>query len=96
MATQLFMKGADGGVAEAWVEAERVAAMVSNGWFFSMEDLKNAEVPESKAPSKEEADTNNTGKLSNKEVRQAAKKAGIETWETDRIKTLKGILGYDI
>ena len=38
--------------------------------------------------SKDEADTNETGKLSNLEIRAAAKEAGIEDWETGRIKGL--------
>lgn len=41
----------------------------------------------------EDVDTNNTGKLSTDEVRQAAKEAGIEGWDKKRIKTLKAELG---
>jgi hypothetical protein len=40
-------------------------------------------------------DTNDTGKLSVDEVREAAKAAGIEGWDTKRIKTLKRELGVD-
>ncbi|MBL4800223.1 MAG: hypothetical protein JKY50_22735 [Oleispira sp.] len=39
-----------------------------------------------------EADTNNTGKLSVKEVRAAAEEAGIEDFATARIATLKAKL----
>jgi hypothetical protein len=41
---------------------------------------------------KEEADTNNTGKLSVKEIRAAAEEAGIEDFATARIKTLEAKL----
>jgi hypothetical protein len=47
------------------------------------------------APTKEEADTNGTGLLSNSEVRAAAEKAGIEGFKTKRIKALKVELGYE-
>jgi hypothetical protein len=40
----------------------------------------------------QKADTNNSGKLSTDEVRAAAKEAGIENWETGKIKTLKSKL----
>lgn len=48
-----------------------------------------------KAPTKEKADTNNSGKLSVDEVRAAAKEAGIEGYDKKRIKTLKAELGYE-
>lgn len=51
--------------------------------------------PTGEIPTREEADLNNSGKLSNTEVREAAKKAGIDDWETARIKTLKDKLGYE-
>ena len=41
---------------------------------------------------KEDADTNESGKLSADEVRAAAKEAGIEGYETKRINTLKAEL----
>jgi hypothetical protein len=41
----------------------------------------------------EEIDTNDSGKLSSDEVRQAAKEAGIDGWEKKRINTLKKELG---
>lgn len=41
---------------------------------------------------KEEADTNDTGKLSPDEIRAAAKEAGIEKHATARIKTLEAAL----
>lgn len=43
---------------------------------------------------KEQADTNKSGKLSTEEVRQAAKKAKISGWDKKRIKTLKAELGW--
>lgn len=47
------------------------------------------------AKTKEEADTNKSGKLSPEEVRAAAKEANIEGWKDKRINTLKKELGYD-
>ena len=46
-------------------------------------------------PTKVEADTNQSGKLSSNEVRDAAKKAGIEGYSSKRIKSLKVELGYE-
>lgn len=48
-----------------------------------------------KAPTKEQADTNKSGKLSNKEVREAAKLAGIDNYSKARISNLKKELGYE-
>lgn len=42
-----------------------------------------------------EGDINGDGELTNDEVRQTAKSAGIQKWETSRISTLKRELGYD-
>lgn len=57
------------------VNAVDVAHLLDNGYFAS-EELASA-------------DSNETGKLSNDEIRDAAKEAGIEDWETARIATLK-------
>lgn len=66
----------------ARVKYERLQNHLDAGWTTSP------------APTEDQADTNNSGKLSAKEVREAAKEAGIENWETARIKTLKEALGY--
>lgn len=47
-----------------------------------------------KTPQEVYADKNDSGKLSNEEIRMAAKEAGLENWEKGRIKTLKEALGY--
>jgi len=70
------------------VEASRLHAHLANGCVVDPKEL-NA------APSKSEADTNNTGRLSNKEIRAAAEKANIEGFDTKRITALKTELGYD-
>ena len=44
-------------------------------------------------PTFEQVDTNKSGKLSNDEIRQAAKDTGIDGWESKQIKTLKKTLG---
>lgn len=63
------------------VSASQVKEYKDNGWFSSLDEAN--------------ADTNDSGKLSNDEVRQAAKEAGLENWESGRIKGLKRDLGYD-
>lgn len=42
----------------------------------------------------EEIDTNQSGKLSNKEIREAAQKAGIVDWDKKRISNLLKELGH--
>ena len=44
-------------------------------------------------PTFEQVDTNQSGKLSNDEIRKAAFDAGIDGWESKQIKTLKKTLG---
>lgn len=58
---------------------------IINGEFVAESDIIEADF--------EEIDTNNSGKLSNKEVRAAAEKAGIESFDKKMIKTLKKELG---
>ena len=70
---------------EAKIPPEQLQEHLTNGW----------SVTEFETPTKEEADTNGTGKLSNKEVRAAAEKAGIAGFDTKRIKALKVELGYE-
>ena len=99
MATQLFKKNESGGFESTWAQAERVAGMLASGWCVDKKepcgDKVDAQEETSYFPTKEEADTNKTGKLSNKEVRQAAKLAGIEDWQKIRVGKLKELLGYD-
>jgi len=57
----------------------------SEGWGDAWDILK--------AEKSDKIDTNDSGALSADEVRQAAKEAGIEGWDTKRIKTLKSELG---
>lgn len=45
-------------------------------------------------PSFEDIDSNDSGKLSSEEVREAAKDAGIDGWENKRIKTLLKEMGH--
>lgn len=52
----------------------------------------NQQPEESDPVTKEEADTNDSGKLSSQEIRAAAQEAGIEGYETKRIKTLEAEL----
>ncbi len=78
---------------------EDVDQALSAGWVLHPKDLaEEKEVESPLAPFIEDAtfnevDTNNSGKLSTEEVREAAKKEGIEGWESKRIKTLKKELG---
>jgi hypothetical protein len=63
------------------VEAKAVDSYLKQGYVKSLSELK--------------ADTNKSGKLSNEEIRQAAKEAGLDNWEKGRIKGLKEALGYE-
>jgi len=63
------------------VSARQVKEYLSKGWFSTLDEA--------------EADKNDSGKLSNEEIRQAAKEAGLDNWETGRIKGLKEALGYE-
>ncbi len=67
--------------------ANQVQQRIAEGWVSNPRKLY-------KAPDEESADTNGTGKLSNKEIRLAAQTAGIEDWDTARITRLKKELGY--
>lgn len=62
------------------VSAQEVDEYLSKGYF--------------KTPEEVAADLNDSGKLSNEEIRQAARDAGIDNWEKARINTLKEALGY--
>jgi hypothetical protein len=66
---------------------------LENGWCLDPNDIGKEEVKE--APTKEEADINESGKLNPTEIRQAAKEAGIKNYKKARISTLKKKLGYD-
>lgn len=71
----ILYKLVGGEVAEERVNPLDVANLLENGYFVS--------------PDLAKADTNESGKLSNDEIRAAAKEAGIEDYETARIATLK-------
>ena len=92
MSVQLFTKNESGEVESQIFDPKRFrSALASGDWVLDPVELEEEEVV---APTQEEADTNGTGKLSNKEVRAAAEKAGIEGFATTRIATLKEQLGY--
>ena len=77
------------------VPPELLDGQLGGGWTLVKADLENPKVakPEvTEEVTREEADTNGTGKLSTEEIRQAAKDAGIEGWEKKRIKTLEAEL----
>lgn len=57
----------------------------ADGWGDAWDILKPAK--------RDKIDANDSGALSTEEVRSAAKEAGIEGWDTKRIKTLKAELG---
>lgn len=74
MAVQIFKDDR-----EEWIQPEYLNAHLEAGW-----TLEKGE-----KPTFDEVDTNDSGKLSSEEVRQAAKEANIDGWDTKRIKTLK-------
>lgn len=81
MATILHKK-INGEWQEQYVESRYVHDHIKSGWLTSQDD----------SVTKEEADTNNSGKLSADEVRAAAKEAGIEGYDKKRIATLEAEL----
>ena len=72
----------------ARVPANRLKAHLDAGWSVTKDAPK-------KAVTFDEVDTNHSSKLSNDEIRQAAKEAGIEDWDKRRIKPLKQELGLE-
>lgn len=60
---------------------------ISQGYKTSPHDLYK--------PTREEADTNNSGKLSTKEIRAAAKLAGIKNYSKKKIADLLKELNYE-
>ena len=71
----ILYKRVDGEVKEFRVDPIRVNALLQDGYFAD--------------PKLADADSNESGKLSNEEIREAAKEAGIKDYETARIATLK-------
>lgn len=85
-----------------------VHTQLKNGWFKSPGEAYGIQDEKAKAdeethhkedptqPDEEEATEDNRvlnlDDMSNKEIREAAKAAGIESWDTTRIKTLKAEL----
>lgn len=74
-------KKIDGVIVCERISPEFLEGQLAGGWVLSKAE---AEDP----ATKEEEDTNDSGKLSSQEIRAAAQKAGIEGYETKRIKTL--------
>lgn len=73
------------------VEHQDLQNHLNIGWSLTKEPVEEKQVEPVPI---EEIDTNQSGKLSNKEIRAAAKNAGIEGWENTRIKTLLKELGH--
>lgn len=87
MATWLHKKLENGEIDSVLIDPKSIKSYHLNGYVFDESGVC--------APTQEEADTNNSGKLSSEEIREAAKKAGIEGYEKKRISTLKKELGYE-
>lgn len=87
MAVQVFVKDESGEIRDEWINPKHLQGKLQAGWKLDPADFVDT-------PTFEEADTNGSGALSVDEVREAAKEAGIDGWETKRIKTLKRELGY--
>jgi len=97
MGVVLYRKGETHTVRGIKVEAQVFDAHLfepnlNAGWCLSPEDVYK-EVKEPEQPEFEEVDTNGSGKLSNKEIRSAAERMGIEDYDTARIATLKEAMG---
>lgn len=78
-------KKLDGEIISELLEANLLDAQLQAGWTVDKESLNDS-------ITKEDADTNQSGKLSVEEIRAAAKEAGIDGWESKRIKTLEAEL----
>lgn len=65
----------------AVVSFKEIKEYLAKGYFMSPEEVY--------------ADKNDSGKLSNEEIRMAAKEAGLDNWKKGHIKTLKEALGYE-
>ena len=85
MSVWVFKKDGEGEITKALIPPERLQQHLEAGYVVDLNDVK---------PSFQEADTNNTGLLSDAEVRAAAKKAGIKNAGNKKIETLKKELGY--
>lgn len=72
------------------VDFEFLDNYLQAGWSVEPEGEGEAE-----SPAKEEDDGSESAKLSNDEIRELAKEAGIDGWEKKRISTLKSELGHD-
>lgn len=83
MAVHTYKK-VKGEIVSELIAAESLEGQLAAGWTVDKSDLET--------PTKSEADTNNSGKLSPDEVRQAAKEAGIDDYDKKRIKTLEAEL----
>jgi hypothetical protein len=82
MACYLYKKDENGDIVKEECIAQDVANMLNHGYKSSPDDFL-------------EGDLNDDGEVTNEEVRQAAKDAGVDKWETARISTLRRELGYD-
>jgi hypothetical protein len=85
MSVELYRKSGPNGTESQLFHPKRFRGALESGeWFLSPEEAKAFE----------EVDTNNTGKLSAKEIRAAAKEAGIEDWKDGKLADLKKQLGF--
>lgn len=82
MACYLYTKNKSGDIVKEECFAQDVANMLDLGYKSSPDEFLYG-------------DANDDGEVTNDEIRQAAKGAGIDKWDSARISTLKGKLGYD-
>jgi len=84
MAVWTFKKVGDEILSEL-LPPEYLDAQLASGWIVNESGIVDT-------VTKEEADTNDSGKLSIDEVRAAAKEAGLDGWDTKRKATLEAEL----
>lgn len=65
-------------------EAEHLEGLLASGWLVNPPGYKTASAASTEEPARVE--------LTDQEVREAAKEAGIDGWETKRINTLRKAL----
>ncbi len=88
----IIYKKIDGNIESKLVDIEFLFGELEHGGWSTDPECKDLDKNKDGVISEQEADTNDTGKLSTKEIRAAAKEAGIDGWDKKQIKTLEAAL----
>jgi len=78
------------------VDPAHVPQMLNAGWSASEPSNDDSDQEHEKGDTdQDQDDDSNASEPSNDDIREAAKAAGIDKWDTKRISTLRSELGYD-